>query len=109
MTDSSKQNDWTKGAAELTGPRFAKFQVELTKYNAARFQPGLPEDTPPNQLTRESRIAEAEIIFVEALRAAVAPPIRTISTRVLSGVRVSSGESKPRASTPAIDPPPDQR
>src|SRR3954452_3734022 len=67
-----KQNDWTSGAAELTGSRFAEFQVGLAKYNAARFQPGLPEDTPPNQLTRESRIAEAEIVFVEALRKAVA-------------------------------------
>src|ERR1700733_12534740 len=68
-----RQNHWAKGAAELTGPRFAEFQVGLTTYNAARFQPGLPEDTPANQLTRESRIAEAEIAFVEALRDAIAP------------------------------------
>ena len=35
-------------------------------------------------------------------RAAVVPPSRTTSTVVLSGVRVSSGEPKSRASTPAI-------
>src|SRR5204863_3880262 len=36
-----------------------------------------------------------------AKRAAVVAPKRTTSTRVLSGVRVSSGESKSRDSTPA--------
>src|SRR3954462_10417061 len=67
-----KQHDWTRWAAELTGSRFGEFHVGLAKYNAARFQPGLPEDTPPNQLAHESRIAEAEIVFVEALRKAIA-------------------------------------
>jgi type IV pilus biogenesis protein CpaD/CtpE len=36
-----------------------------------------------------------------ANRAAVVAPMRTTSTCVLSGVRVSSGESKSRVSTPA--------
>src|SRR3954451_10216987 len=40
-----------------------------------------------------------------ANRPTVAPPMRTTSTRVLSGVRVSSGESKSRDSTPAIEAP----
>jgi hypothetical protein len=68
-----RHNDWTRWAAELSGPRFAEFQVGLTKYNGERFQPGLPEDASPDQLKRESRIAEAEIVFVEALRTAIAP------------------------------------
>src|SRR3954465_11931106 len=68
-----KSNDWARWATELTGPRFAEFQIGLTQFNAARFQPGLPEDTSPDQLKRESRIAEAEVAFVEALRKAVAP------------------------------------
>jgi hypothetical protein len=68
-----KQNDWVRWATELTGPRFAEFQVGLTRYNAVRFQPGLPEDTCPDQLKRESRIAQAEVTFVEALRTAIAP------------------------------------
>jgi hypothetical protein len=37
------------------------------------------------------------------MRDAVVPPIRTMSTFVLSGVRVSSGAEKSRASTPAIE------
>src|SRR3954465_14331742 len=77
-----KQNDWTKGAFALTGPRFAEFQVGLTKYNAARFQPGLPEETPPNQLTREAQIAEAEVTFVEAMRKAIAPQTAGIPSGV---------------------------
>jgi hypothetical protein len=68
-----KQSDWTKWAAELEGPRFAQFQVGLTKYNASRFQPTLPDDASPSQLKREARIAEAEVIFVETLRKAIAP------------------------------------
>jgi hypothetical protein len=77
-----KQSDWAKWAAELTGPRFAEFQVGLTNYNAARFQPGLPDDTDPDQLTRESRVGEAEVIFVEALRKAVAPKTARIPSSV---------------------------
>src|SRR3954465_1074341 len=77
-----KNNDWARWATELTGPRFAEFQVGLTKYNAARFQPGLPEDTPPGQLTRESQIAEAEIVFIEALRKAIASRTADIPSHV---------------------------
>jgi Iron-containing redox enzyme len=68
-----QQIHWTRSAADLTGPRFAEFQIGLTTYNAARFQPALPEDASPDQLKRESRIAEAEITFVEALRKAIVP------------------------------------
>jgi hypothetical protein len=67
-----KQNDWVRWATELDGHRFAEFQVGLTNYNKARFQPGLPEDTAPAQLKLEARIAEAEIAFVESLRVAIA-------------------------------------
>jgi hypothetical protein len=74
--------DWTRWAAELTGPRFADFQTALTKYNAARFQPMLPEETPPGQLFRELRVAEAEITFVESLRRAIAPRTADIPSDV---------------------------
>jgi hypothetical protein len=74
--------DWTRWSAELTGPRFAQFQIALTKYNAARFQPRLPEETPPNQLMCESRVAEAEITFVESLRKAIAPWVAVIPSDV---------------------------
>src|SRR3954451_2501561 len=69
---------WTRSAAELSGPGFAEFQAGLTKYNAQRFQPGLPEEASPDKLTRESRVAEAEVTFVEALRKAVAPQTANI-------------------------------
>ena len=77
-----KQSVWVKWAAELSGPRFAEFQVALTKYNAVRFQPGLPEDTSPDQLKGESQIAEAEVTFVEALRKVVAPQTADIPSSV---------------------------
>ena len=64
---------WTRGAAELTGPQFAAFQTALTKYNAGRFEPGLPEEIDDSQIDREARVAKAEITFVESLREAVAP------------------------------------
>jgi heme oxygenase-like protein len=65
--------DWTRWAADLSGPRFAQFQSELTKYNAQRFKPGLPDDVPENQIVRDAQIAAAEIVFVESLRRAIAP------------------------------------
>lgn len=74
--------DWTRGAADLTGPRFAQFQRELAEYNAQRFKPGLPEDAPENQLMRDAQIAAAEIAFVESLRDAVAALSRDIPSDV---------------------------
>lgn len=65
--------DWRRWAADLTGPRFAQFQRELTKYNAQRFKPRLPEDAPENQIVRDAQIAAAEIGFVESLRRAIGP------------------------------------
>ena len=70
---SSERFEWTRWAAELSGPRFATFQTELTKYNALRFQPGLPEETAPDQTMRQSLVANAEIAFIESLRRAIAP------------------------------------
>jgi len=77
-----KQNDWARWPTELTGPRFAEFQIGLTKYNVARFEPGLPEDTSLDQLKSESQIAEAEVAFVEALRQAIAPQTADIPSNV---------------------------
>jgi hypothetical protein len=64
---------WIKGAAEITGPRFAEFQTQLTKYNAARFLPSLPEDVADGQISTEAAVAEAEIRFIETLRRTIAP------------------------------------
>lgn len=75
-------SDWTKCARHLAGPGFAQFQAELTKYNAERFRPALPEDAPAHQIARQSRVAAAEIAFVESLRDAVAPLTRGIPSDV---------------------------
>jgi hypothetical protein len=45
----------------------------LTRYNARRFQPGLPNEAPQDELACEAIVARAEIESVEALRQAVAP------------------------------------
>jgi hypothetical protein len=68
-----QRGDWTGWAADLVGPGFARFQTELTKYNAQRFQPRLPEEVAANQILRSAQIASAEIVFIESLRNAVAP------------------------------------
>jgi hypothetical protein len=62
----------------LTGPRFAEFHTALAKYNATRFNPGVPEDAPDDQLLRESIVAGAEVAFVESLRRAIAPMTNAI-------------------------------
>lgn len=71
---------WTRGAQDLQGTRFAKFQRQLTRYNATRLCAQLPEDVPQHALTSESAVAGAEIAFVEAVRAAVAPLTAHIPT-----------------------------
>lgn len=74
--------DWTKWAADLTGTGFEQFQRELTKYNAQRFKPALPEDVSASQIARDAQIASAETAFVESLRTAVAPLTSDIPSEV---------------------------
>jgi hypothetical protein len=69
---------WTRFAAELSGPRFAAFQTALTKYNAQRFQPRLPEQSTEQELAREAAVARAEIDFIESQRRALAPLVADI-------------------------------
>jgi hypothetical protein len=64
---------WTRWAGELEGPRFAAFQIELTRYNARRLQPGLPERAAKDEIDEEAAVARAEICFVESLLRAIAP------------------------------------
>jgi hypothetical protein len=64
---------WTRHAGELQGPRFAKFQRELTRYNTGRFRAQLPEEAAGEPLEREGTWACAEIEFVEAVRRTIAP------------------------------------
>lgn len=59
---------WIGGATDLKGPRSFEFQSELTRYNAQRFRPGLPEEAAEDQLSRERAVAAAEIDWLETLR-----------------------------------------
>jgi hypothetical protein len=70
--------NWTNCSADLNGPRFVKFHTALAKYNAWRFDPGLPEEAPDDQLLLESQVGAAEVAFVEALRKATAPMTKSI-------------------------------
>src|SRR5947209_18380624 len=69
---------WTRWAGELSGPRFAEFQIKLTRYNARRLQPGLPESASPDDVEREHVLARAEIEFIEAQRRALAPLVERV-------------------------------
>jgi hypothetical protein len=69
---------WTRWAGELTGPRFAEFQIGLTSYNATRFEPALPDEGVSDGLAREQAVARAEIAFIEAQQKAIAPLVADI-------------------------------
>ncbi len=71
---------WARNARELQGAAFAKFQRELTRYNAGRFRAELPEaaPAPDNAVDREATWARAEIEFIESLRRAIAPRASSI-------------------------------
>ena len=69
---------WTRWAGELTGPRFAEFQIGLTSYNATRFEPALPDEDASDELAREQAVARAEIAFIEAQQKAIAPLVADI-------------------------------
>jgi Iron-containing redox enzyme len=72
---------WTRWAGELSGPRFAEFQTNLTRYNAGRLQPGLPENASPEDVEREHVVARGEIEFIEAQRRVLAPLVARIPSK----------------------------
>src|SRR3954451_21243463 len=69
---SERISEWVAGAAALTGPGFAKFQIALTKYNSSRMQPSLPEEADKDELGDEHLVASAEIASIEAQRKEIA-------------------------------------
>src|SRR4030095_16468973 len=54
---------WTRWDNELSVKRFAEFHTALTRYNAQRLQPRLPEESTNDDLAREHAVARAEIEF----------------------------------------------
>lgn len=73
---------WLKGAKSLSGTEFEEFQVELARYNAVRLDPTLPEDAATSQFETDYRVGVAEIEFIEAHRAVVAPLMKDVPTEV---------------------------
>src|SRR5919106_543621 len=51
--------DWTHFAAELAGPRFARFHAELTGFNAVNLQPLLPTGSWREELAAMNQIGRA--------------------------------------------------
>lgn len=72
----------TQYAGELDGQGFTKFQKQLTRYNAVRFNARLPDELGYGALEREARWARAEVEFVESLRRAIAPLAASIPTGI---------------------------
>ena len=70
--------DWTGSAAQLEGPAFARFQIELTRFNARRLKPQLPAAGWRGELAAECEVAAAEVQFVESLRRRIAPLVADI-------------------------------
>jgi len=75
---STSAIEWTRGAGELSGLGFAAFQRGLTAYNSSRMRPGLPEESPSGELDLEHVVAQAEVIFIETQRRAIAPFVADI-------------------------------
>jgi Iron-containing redox enzyme len=73
---------WIRAGSELSGPGFALFQRELTKFNRSRLEPALPEEKWRGDIRRECRVLEAEAEFVEAVRREIAPLTVDIPTSV---------------------------
>src|SRR3954467_12143549 len=76
------QLGWTRHARELNGNGFARFQMELTRYNSRRFQPGLPLGAATDEIAEEAAVARAEIAFLESLTQVIAPLTHDIPENV---------------------------
>jgi Iron-containing redox enzyme len=74
--------DWTRSAADLAGPGFARFQRELAKFNHRRLEPMLPAPGWRAELRDECLVVQAEREFVEAVRKEIAPLVADIPDKV---------------------------
>jgi hypothetical protein len=69
---------WTFAADRLEGPAFARFQLELAKYNRRQLQPAFPSDTWRVNLDTYARVKLAEGEYVEAVRQEIRPLVNDI-------------------------------
>jgi hypothetical protein len=75
---SSAADVWTRHAAALSGPGFALFQRELTRFNRQRLEPTLPRANWRDEIDDACRVLEAEGEFVEAVRREIGPLVAAI-------------------------------
>ena len=70
--------DWLKHGEALSGPGFAGFQRELTRYNHSRLEGAFPDSSWRDDIAFHSRVLLAEGEFLEAVRKAIGPFARDI-------------------------------
>jgi hypothetical protein len=73
---------WTETAAELQGPRFERFQIELAKYNGQQLQPACPGDAWREELDNYTKVIRAEGEYIEVVRHEIAPLVANLPTAV---------------------------
>ncbi len=73
---------WTETAAELQGPAFERFQIELAKYNSRHLRPAFPTDAWRDELDEYATVARAEGEYIEAVRREIAPLVADVPSGV---------------------------
>ena len=76
--------EWLNHGRALSGPRFADFQRELTKYNHARLEGAFPDSDWRDDIAFQSQVLIAEGEFLEAVRKAIRPLARNIPSEPLA-------------------------
>jgi hypothetical protein len=73
---------WTETAAELQGPAFDRFQIELAKYNSQQLRPGFPSDAWRSELDEYAIVTRAEGEYIEAVRREISPLVAELPSGV---------------------------
>src|SRR5262245_40146240 len=73
---------WTETAAELQGPAFDRFQIELAKYNGQQLRPGFPSDAWRSELDEYAIVMRAEGEYIEAVRREITPLVAELPSSV---------------------------
>jgi hypothetical protein len=73
---------WTETAAELQGPAFDRFQIELAKYNGQQLRPGFPSDAWREELDEYAIVTRAEGEYIEAVRREISPLVAEVPSGV---------------------------
>jgi len=73
---------WTETAAELQGPAFERFQIELAKYDSRHLRPAFPTDAWRDELDEYATVTRAEGEYIEAVRREIAPLVADVPSGV---------------------------